>query len=156
MSGAVLCFMALTGFTVSVVRAPGVMVLLGIIAPVLSESADSLTSLGAAVLLLTALNPAAAADIGLLLSVSSVLGILAGGAIYAEYLSRREARKQKNGRRQKLLGYLVTPVSATPRHDAGPDRNRRRDLDLLGRGQSNCRAADNTGGDLGAADRPDR
>ena len=112
MSGAVLCFMALTGFTVSVVRA-GVMVLLGIIAPVLSESADSLTSLGAAVLLLTALNPAAAADIGLLLSVSSVLGILAGGAIYAEYLSRREARKQKNGRRQKLLGYLVTPVSAT-------------------------------------------
>ena len=112
MSGAVLCFMALTGFTVSVVRA-GVMVLLGIIAPVLSESADSLTSLGAVVLLLTALNPAAAADIGLLLSVSSVLGILAGGAIYAEYLSRREARKQKNGRRQKLLGYLVTPVSAT-------------------------------------------
>ena len=112
LSGAVLAFMALTGFTVSVLRA-GVMVLLSVAAPMLSESADSLTSLGTAALLLTAFNPAAAADIGLLLSISSVLGILAGGAVYAAYLARREEQKRENGWPQRLLGLVVTPLAAT-------------------------------------------
>ncbi len=112
LGGAVLAFMALTGFTVSVLRA-GVMVLLAVIAPMCSESADPLTSLGTAAFLLTAFNPAAAADIGLLLSISSVLGLLAGSDAYRDYLARRAQEKRENGWRQRLLGLVVTPLSAT-------------------------------------------
>ena len=94
-----LCFMALTGFTPSVTRA-GVVVLLVAAAQLCSAEADTLTSLGAAALLLVLQNPAAAADVGLLLSYSAILGILA-----ADALLRRKKQALINQGKQ-LPGWL--------------------------------------------------
>lgn len=94
-----LCFMALTGFTPSVTRA-GVVVLLVAAAQLCSAEADTLTSLGAAALLLVLQNPAAAADVGLLLSYSAILGILAADAL----LRRKKQAFTKQGK--QLPGWL--------------------------------------------------
>ena len=101
MIAAILAFMALTGFTASVVRA-GVMALFVCVGALISESADSLTSLGAAVLLLTAVNPACAADAGLLLSVSATLGILLANGQFEQFrASRTQRRKERKGKEKK-------------------------------------------------------
>lgn len=71
----ILLFMAVTGFPPSVVRA-GVMHILALIAQLIFKDPDSLTSLSAAVLIMCLLNPWAAADIGLQLSVCATLGLL--------------------------------------------------------------------------------
>lgn len=73
--GGVLCFMAVTGFAPSVVRA-GVMSILLLAGVVLRKEPDTLNSLGAAVLVLALSNPFAAGDVGLLLSFSSTLGLI--------------------------------------------------------------------------------
>ena len=74
----ILMFMAVTGFTPSVVRA-GIMHILVLISKMIFRDSDSLTSLSAAVLLMCILNPWAAADIGLQLSVCATLGLLLAG-----------------------------------------------------------------------------
>jgi competence protein ComEC len=71
----VLCFMAITCFVPSVVRS-GVMCLLYLLGIILSRRADSLNSLGVAVLFIGLSNPYAAADIGLLLSFFATLGLI--------------------------------------------------------------------------------
>ena len=71
----VLCFMAVTCFQASVCRS-GVMCLVVLAGDLLSRRADSLNSLGIAVLLLGLENAYAAADIGLLLSFSATLGLI--------------------------------------------------------------------------------
>lgn len=71
----VLCFMAVTGFTPSAVRA-GVMSILFFLGLLLQRQTDPFNSLGAAVLVLTLPNPFAAGDVGLLLSFSATLGII--------------------------------------------------------------------------------
>ena len=111
---AVLAFMALTGFTASVIRA-GVMALLVCLASLLSESADSRTSLGAAVFLLTAFNPACAADAGLLLSVSATLGILLANEQFECFREqraqrRREKKKQKTGRLERIFMGIANSI----------------------------------------------
>ena len=98
-AGVTLCFMALTGFTPSVTRA-GVVVLLVAAAQLCSAEADTLTSLGAAALLLVLQNPAAAADVGLLLSYSAIIGILAADAL----LRRKKQVLVKQGK--QLRGWL--------------------------------------------------
>ena len=71
----VLSFMAITGFSPSVLRS-GIMSLLFLAAMLFHRKADSLNSLGIAVFLLCAVNPYAAADFGFLLSVTSALSLI--------------------------------------------------------------------------------
>ncbi len=73
--GLILLFMAVTGFSDSVVRA-GVMCILTLVAELMVNEADPINSLGAAVIVILILNPFSAADAGLLLSVSATFGIL--------------------------------------------------------------------------------
>lgn len=70
-----LMFMAVTGFSPSVVRA-GVMMITVLISKIIFRDPDSLTSLSAAALIICLPNPWAAADIGLQLSVCATLGLL--------------------------------------------------------------------------------
>ena len=71
----VLSFMAITGFSPSVLRS-GIMSLLFLAAMIFHRKADSLNSLGIAVFLLCVINPYAAADFGFLLSVTSALSLI--------------------------------------------------------------------------------
>ena len=74
-AGAVTVFMAVTGFSPSVMRA-GLMSLLYLAALFVGREADGLNSLGFAVLALCAVNPFAATDVGLLLSCAATLGMI--------------------------------------------------------------------------------
>ena len=106
-AGVTLCFMALTGFTPSVTRA-GVVVLMVAAAQLCSAEADTLTSLGAAALLLVLQNPAAAADVGLLLSYSAILGILAAGAL----LRRKKQALAKQGKQPPVWLWHILQLVA--------------------------------------------
>lgn len=68
-------YMAITGFSPSVVRA-GIMQLIVLAGMLLGESSDAYHSLGLAVLVMTLRNPYAALDISLLLSFSATLGLI--------------------------------------------------------------------------------
>lgn len=71
----VIAFMAVTGFAHSVVRA-GVMMIIVSFASSNLRIADSLNNLGFAAIVLTAFNPYAVADIGMLLSFGATAGII--------------------------------------------------------------------------------
>lgn len=71
----VVFFILMTGASASAIRA-GVMQTIVLLAPLAKREEDPLTSLGAAGLLLTALNPWSLYDVGLQLSFASVAGIL--------------------------------------------------------------------------------
>lgn len=71
----VIAFMAVTGFAHSVVRA-GIMMIIVSFASSNLRIADSLNNLGFAAIVLTAFNPYAVADIGMLLSFSATTGII--------------------------------------------------------------------------------
>lgn len=71
----VILFMALTGFSSSIVRS-GIMYIVYLFGSIISRRTDSLNSLGLATFLICVLNPFSAGDIGLLLSVSATLGII--------------------------------------------------------------------------------
>lgn len=79
LAGIVLCFLwvyiSLTGFSYSVIRA-GIMTSLVLIARIFKREADNLNSLGFALLVICFANPYSSADAGLLLSVSSTLGLI--------------------------------------------------------------------------------
>lgn len=88
-SGAgVLCFMAVTCFVPSVTRS-GIMCLLCLAAPLLSRRADPLNSLCTAVLIICLINPYAAADVGLLLSFSAVLGLILCAGRLQNYFNKK-------------------------------------------------------------------
>ena len=74
-AGAILGFLALTGFPVSAVRS-GIMYLLMLLAGYLGKRADGVNSLGVAVLLICTGNPFSGGDVGFALSVLATLGIL--------------------------------------------------------------------------------
>ncbi len=71
----VIFYMLITGLTASVVRS-GIAVILALFGTLFSKRSDSYNSLGLAAFLIIALNPYAVGDVGMLLSFSSVLGIL--------------------------------------------------------------------------------
>lgn len=71
----VAAYMLLTGLTVSILRA-GILALMALSAPLFLRAADTLNSLGLALLVLLAVNPYAACDYGLLLSFGATLGVL--------------------------------------------------------------------------------
>lgn len=68
-------FMAVTGFTPSVVRS-GVMIIIAYSADVFLRTSDAVNSLGIAALVLLLTNPYAVGDVGLILSFSATLGII--------------------------------------------------------------------------------
>ena len=74
-SAFVLMFMAVTGFTPSVVRS-GIMLITAYCGKAFFRHADSINSLGIAALILTLPNPYAVGDVGLLLSFSATFGIV--------------------------------------------------------------------------------
>lgn len=71
----VLLYMAVTGFTFSVLRA-GIMLLVVLLGSTVSRRGDSINSLGIAALVILCKNPFAAADTGFQLSFLATLGIL--------------------------------------------------------------------------------
>lgn len=74
-AGVVAVFMAVTGFSASVMRA-GLMSLLYLGAQLVGREADALNSLGFSVCVLCAANPFAATDVGLQLSCAATLGMI--------------------------------------------------------------------------------
>lgn len=78
-------FMALTGFSVSVMRA-GVMAVLMLMAELLFREADPLNSLGVAVVLLLAIDPMNALDVGFQMSVLATLGLVTVGRRMSDYV----------------------------------------------------------------------
>lgn len=73
-AGAIVLFMAVTGFSPSVMRA-GIMALVCLAAVIIRRDADIFNSLGLSAFLLCAVNPYAATDVGLLLSLTATLGM---------------------------------------------------------------------------------
>ncbi len=84
----VLSYVALTGFTPSVMRA-AVVALTAYASPLVSRRANGINSLGLAALILTLPNPYSVGDTGLLLSFSSTLGILLWAEKLGEYICTR-------------------------------------------------------------------
>lgn len=111
----VLFFMAITGFSASVLRA-GFMLLIIQAGKMLNKQADSLNSLGLAVLLITAFNPFAAGNIGLQLSFFATLGIVTSQKQLKRAIEK-SIYKIKSGILQKpgliLLDTLVITLSAS-------------------------------------------
>lgn len=75
--GFVLLFMALTGFSASVMRA-GAMTILVLISRLLYREVDGFNSVGFAVVCILVMQPSAVWDIGLQLSVCATLGLIEG------------------------------------------------------------------------------
>ncbi len=97
----ILLFMAVTGFTPSVVRA-GIMQLALCFAVLLDRDYDNQSALALALMILTALNPYASRNVGLLLSFLSTLGIL----LFYEKLSKALLPAPKTWEK-KLHGRLL-------------------------------------------------
>ncbi len=76
-----IAYMALSGFTASVTRA-GVMMVLYYLSHFARREADSVTSLFSAAALIMLFSPPSAADVGLLLSVTAMLGCLFAGELF--------------------------------------------------------------------------
>lgn len=74
-SVAIVLFMAVTGFSPSVMRA-GIMSLVCLAALIIKRDADVINSLGFSALVLCLANPYAATDVGLLLSLTATLGMV--------------------------------------------------------------------------------
>lgn len=101
-AGAIVGFLAVTGFSPSVMRA-GVMSLVYLAGLLIGREADALNSLGFAVLALCAVNPFAASDVGLQLSAAATLGMIT--------LSSPMAARVKRA---------LTPLPAVPRRLLAP------------------------------------
>lgn len=100
----VIAFMAVTGFAHSVVRA-GVMMIIVSLASSNLRIADSLNNLGFAAIVLTAFNPYAVADIGMLLSFGATAGII----LWSKPIERSVLRffNYKNKRKEGIAGTVV-------------------------------------------------
>lgn len=106
----VLFMMGVAGFSFSVMRA-GIMMIIALTASLIKRDADPINSLGAAVLLICVVNPAAAVDIGLQLSFSATLGIL---VLYPKiYGKLSKMIKTENEFLRRAEYYLAQSLSAT-------------------------------------------
>ncbi len=104
----VVCFMAVTGFSPSVTRS-GIMVLILLGGLALHRRVEPVNSLGVAVFLICLWNPYAAADLGLLLSAFSTLGIL----VLTPQLQKAFGRfwRGRRGLLRRLLSSIGTALS---------------------------------------------
>jgi len=109
-----LIFMAMTGFTPSMVRA-GVMQVFLICAPIFRRERDSITSLSASLFVLLAINPYSSASVGLQLSFSATLGIiLFTGRIDAAVTDTlREQRCFKHKWSKAIARFITTSLATT-------------------------------------------
>lgn len=100
----VIAFMAVTGFAHSVVRA-GIMMIIVSFASSNLRIADPLNNLGFAAIVLTAFNPYAVADIGMLLSFTATTGII----LWSRPIERSVLRffHYKNKRKDGIVGTIV-------------------------------------------------
>ncbi len=100
----VIAFMAVTGFAHSVVRA-GIMMIIVSFASSNLRIADSLNNLGFAAIVLTAFNPYAVADIGMLLSFTATTGII----LWSRPIERSVLRffHYQNKRKDGFVGTVV-------------------------------------------------
>ena len=108
-AASVFFFMALSGFPASAVRA-GIMSILYFLGLAVGREADSLNSLGFSLLVMTAGNPYAVNDVGLLLSAGATLGLLTLGPRFQAVLAE-PLRKRTDALR--LLARPVTAVTAS-------------------------------------------
>jgi competence protein ComEC len=114
----ILVFMAVIGFTPSIVRA-GVMMILLLIAPLLRRENDPPTSLSAAALLLLLVNPVAIGSVSLQLSFTAMAGLLlVTPRVYRAlvYDDRGFSRTKHNfwgARARGLCGVFAASVGAT-------------------------------------------
>ncbi|MDD5953300.1 MAG: ComEC/Rec2 family competence protein [Oscillospiraceae bacterium] len=110
----VLCFMAVTGFSPSVLRS-GIMILIMLGGLLLHRKTDAINSLGIAVFLICFWNPYGAADLGLLLSFASTLGILVLTP-RLQGLFREKCRwytKERLGFCYRPISYMVNTLAVT-------------------------------------------
>lgn len=96
-SAFIVLYMALTGFSVSVVRA-GIMLIIGSALFLLEQTKDSLTSLSVAVFVICLIHPYAVFDLSLQLSALATFGLIA----FSEYNLLENPMKNK-GRFSKIL-----------------------------------------------------
>ena len=101
----VFLYMALTGFSVSVVRS-GIMLILSSVLFLLSRSKDSLTSLSVAVWVICLFTPHAIFDISLWLSALATFGIIVFGEISVNF------DKPKNIK-DKIKRYIIVAILAS-------------------------------------------
>lgn len=101
----VLIYMAMTGFSVSVVRA-GVMLIIASVLYLLSRSKDSFTSLALAVTLICIFTPHAIFDVSLQLSALATFGIIALSEISPSF-------KKTKTRKEKIISYLSVAFLAS-------------------------------------------
>ena len=104
-AGGVFLFMALTGFQPSIIRA-GIMCMVYLFGKILGRQPDSLNSLGLSVFAITAVNPYAVNDVGLLLSFSATFGIL---VLYPAF---KRAFGDRLRQRKRLPRLLAGPVNS--------------------------------------------
>lgn len=117
----VFAFMAVVGFSPSVMRA-GIMQILFLLSQAIIQKSDSLNSLGLAALVICFLNPYSIADISFQLSFASTLGIILCSRRLSETLferlypkgSKDLAFKNTLARRlHRVMKYLLSVVSVT-------------------------------------------
>lgn len=104
----VFSFMAITGFTPSVVRS-GIMLILTYCSKAVFRRTDGLNSLGASAIVLTAFNPFAVGDIGMLLSFSATTGII----LWANKIKIYLLRKLRLIGKYKLIRAAVNLISVS-------------------------------------------
>ena len=108
---AVIGFMAITGFTYSVVRS-GIMMLVFLLSEIIMRKSDSLNSLGFAITVIAVANPFAIGSISLQLSVLSTLGII----LYSQYFAPRikeKTDKIKNAYFKKSVRAIISSFMVT-------------------------------------------
>lgn len=101
----VFAYMALTGFSISVVRS-GLMLIIGSILYLLSRSKDSITSLAVAVTLICLVSPNAVYDVSLQLSALATFGIILLSELSPEF-------KSPTNLKEKAVRYFEIGVLAS-------------------------------------------
>ncbi|MCR4925702.1 MAG: ComEC/Rec2 family competence protein, partial [Clostridiales bacterium] len=107
----VLLFMAVTGFTFSVMRA-GIMILVYLIGIILQLEPDSVNSLGLATLIVCFINPFSALDAGFLLSLLACLGIVLLSKFFNKAISDI-CQKIKSALLSKSVKFILSVISVT-------------------------------------------
>ena len=108
---AIFLFMAITGFTPSIVRA-GIMQTIVLLAPVLRREADAYTSLGFALFVILLVNPYAVYGASLQLSFACMLGIFAFSGRAAGFV-KLYIPDRKNRVYRKVTSFLVSVAANT-------------------------------------------
>ena len=98
------CYMALTGFPVSVVRA-GIMLIIATLLYLLANASDSLTNLSISVFLIVLISPHSIFDISLLLSALATFGIVALGDL-------PKSKCNSCGLKNKIINSLIISIFA--------------------------------------------